>query len=221
MEQKIYCHCFHCVAGIILLGVSYGCTMPQPNQVTQSNSVTTTPTSIQTNNSQSNKPDTKTATISIEGEDTPITLRFYKQYSSVFTTYYPDAEFLSQGVSSGEGTGVKFIANFDGSKNEDAYVNLSFLNSFNSLEQLRSFVNGESGPIVSNGWQVVSRTQKTPYPWAQEQIVFRKGQDITGVVYLGQQNGKVFYTVTHYPVEYGDGFSPRADLILKNLQVGG
>ncbi|WYL96503.1 MAG: hypothetical protein HEQ35_24260 [Gloeotrichia echinulata IR180] len=40
-----------------------------------------------------------------------------------------------------------------------------------------------------------------------------------GNVYIGQQNGKAFYVISQFPGEYGDGFSPRADLILQNLQV--
>jgi hypothetical protein len=38
---------------------------------------------------------------------------------------------------------------------------------------------------------------------------------------LGEQKGKVFYVITHLPVEYGDSFETRADLIFKNLEIGG
>ncbi|WP_414566451.1 MULTISPECIES: hypothetical protein [unclassified Anabaena] len=210
----------HIAPATILLLTFWGCTVTQSNQTSPGNSTGATPTPIQSSyNSKSDRPETKTATISIEGEETPINLRLYQEYSQLFTTYYPDEDFISEGVSSGEGTGVRFISNFDGNKNEDAYVSFSFLNSFQTLEQLRNFVNGASGLIASNGWQIVNQTQDASYPWSQEQIVFREGQDITGVIYLGEQNGKVFYAVTHYPLEYGDGFAPRADFILQNLQV--
>ncbi|MCG6137134.1 MAG: hypothetical protein MET45_21285 [Nostoc sp. LLA-1] len=210
----------HILPATILLLTSWSCTGSQSNQTSPGNSIGATPTPIQSSyNSKSNRPETKTAIISVEGEETPINLRLYQEYSQLFTTYYPDEDFISEGVSSGEGTGVRFISNFDGNKNEDAYVSFSFLNSFQTIEQLRNFMNGASGPIASNGWQVVNQTQDASYPWSQEQIVFRKGQDITGVIYLGEQNGKVFYAVTHYPLEYGDGFAPRADFILQNLQV--
>lgn len=210
----------HIIACTVLLVTSWGCTVPQSNQATSGNSTDSTATPIDSSyNSKSNRPETITATISIEGEETPINLRLYQEYSDLFTTYYPAEDFISEGVSSGEGTGVKFITNFDGQKNEDAYVSISFLNSFQTIEQLRNFVRGESGLIASNKWEFVNQTQDASYPWAQEQILFRNGQDITGVIYLGQQDNKVFYVVTHYPLEYGDGFIPRADFILKNLEV--
>ncbi|WP_256973050.1 hypothetical protein [Nostoc sp. T09] len=209
------------MTGAILLATSLGCAAPLPNQLSSGNGLTATPTPIQASyNSKTNRPTTKTATISVEGEKTPITLRLYDQYSNLFTTYFPDKEFLAEGSSSGEGTGARFIANFGGSKNENAYVHIAFLNNLKTLQQLKSFVNAKNGLIASNKWRVVDRTQKVPYAWAKEKIVFSKGKSIVGNVYLGQQNGKVFYVITNYPVEYGDGFSPRADLILQNLQVG-
>ena len=61
--------------------------------------------------------------------------------------------------------------------------------------------------------------RNVPYRWAKEKIVFSKGKNIVGNVYIGQQNDKVFYVISQFPGEYGDGFSPRADLILQNLQV--
>jgi hypothetical protein len=210
----------HIIAGSILLITSWSCTIQQSNQASPDNSTETKPTPIESSyNSKSNRPETITATISIEGEETPINLRLYQEDSDLFTTYYPDEDFISESVSSGEGTGVRFITNFDGQKNEDAYVRISFLNSFQTIKQLRNFVKGASGPIASNKWQVVNQTQDASYPWAQEQIIFRNGQDITGVIYLGQQYGKVFYVITHYPLEYGDGFVPRADFILRTLEV--
>ncbi len=208
------------MAGTILLVTTLGCTIPAQNQLSSGNSVTPAPTAIQTSyNSKANKPATKTATISIEGEKTPITLKLYNQYSDLFTTYFPDKEFIAEGSSSGEGTGVRFIANFGGSKNENAYIHVAFLNDLKNLNQLRNFINGKNGLIASNGWRAVSRSQKVSYPWAKEKIVFSKGKDIVGDVYLGQQNGKVFYVILHFPVAYGDGFPPRADLILQNLEV--
>jgi hypothetical protein len=208
------------MTGAILLVTSLGCATPIQNQLSPDNNITATPTGIQTSyNSTTNRPATKTATISVEGEKVPITLRLYDQYRNLFTTYFPEKDFLAEGVSSGEGTGVKLIANFGGSKNENAYVHVAFLNDFKTLDQIRSFVNSKNGLLASNGWQVVERTQKAPYTWAKEKIVFSKGKNVVGNVYLGEQSGKVFYVITHYPVEYGDGFPPRADLILRNLEV--
>lgn len=217
----MYRRFIHPIAGLIVLGSSFGCVLPKQYEVGQSNTATF---AINTNeisySSKSNRPTTKTAIISIEGEKTTLILKLYAEYRNLFTTYFPDKDFLPEGVSSGEGTGVRFITNFGGTKNNNAYVSISFLNSLQNLGQLRRFVNGKSGLIATNKWRVVSRTRNAAYPWAKERIAFRQGRDITGNLYLGQQNGKVFYVITHYPVEYGDGFAPRADVILKNLQIG-
>jgi hypothetical protein len=204
------------LAGTLVLGASMGYVLHD------SRSVTATPTPILANRSTTNKPATKTATISVEGEKTPVTLRLYDQYSRLFTTYYPIQDFVPEEVSSTTGKGVRFIVNFGGTRNDNAYVNVVFPNGVNNLRQLRNLINGKSGLLASNGWQIVSRTRNVPYRYAQEKIVFNKKQDnenITGNIYLGQQNGKAFYVVTHYPVEYSDGFTPRADLIMKNLEV--
>lgn len=208
------------IASVIVLGSALGYVFSPEHQVTASNKVTASKTMEISYRPKSSKPTTKTAVISIEGEKTAIALRLYEEYKDLFTTYFPDKDFLPEGVSSGEGTGVRFIANFGGVRNNNAYVSVSFLNSLKNLGQLRRFVNSKSGLIAANKWRVISRTQNTGYPWAKEKIVFRQGRDITGRLYLGQRNGKVFYVITHYPVEYGDGFAPRADLILRNLQVG-
>ncbi|MBD2082498.1 hypothetical protein [Leptolyngbya sp. FACHB-17] len=39
--------------------------------------------------------------------------------------------------------------------------------------------------------------------------------------YIGEIDGRAFYVILYYPREYGDGFSPRADVILKNLKGRG
>jgi hypothetical protein len=168
--------------------------------------------------SQSTKPSTKKATLSVEGQKTSITLKLYENPN--FSTYFPLEDFLAESSSSGEGQGVKFIANFSGKKNENAYVHVAFLNNFQKYSQVSKFVNSKNGLIASNKWRVVSRNKKTPYPWAKETIVFSQGKNNLGSIYIGEQKGKAFYVITHFPAEYGDGFVPRADLILRNLSVG-
>lgn len=213
------------ITGTVVLTASFGCAIRPQNEVLTSTAVSDRPDAILASfPTKANRPPTKSVTIAVEGEKTPVTLRLYDQYSNLFTTYYPEQDFLPEGVSSGEGTGVRFIANFGGVKNNNAYVSFSFLRSTKNLGQLRNLISGKSGLIESNKWQVVSRTRTAPYRWVKEKIVFKKrqgNQNITGTIYLGQQNNKAFYVVTHYPVEYGDGFSPRAHLILQNLEVGG
>ncbi|HEY9670315.1 MAG TPA: hypothetical protein V6D11_02645 [Waterburya sp.] len=173
------------------------------------------------NTTNSEKPSTKTDTISIEGEKTQVTLKLYDRANGVFTTYYPEKDFIAQSRTLGEGTGTQFIYNVDGRQNQNVFVALFFPTKATTLEQLKQ-VAQQRGLIQPDQWKVVTRTTEVPYSWAKEKIVYQKrgsAQNLGGEVYVGEANGKAFYVVTHYPAEYGDGFGPRANLILKNLQV--
>ncbi|MGH1392647.1 MAG: hypothetical protein ACRAVC_01245 [Trichormus sp.] len=203
----------------IILGTFFGCALPQEEKVIQTQTPPLTSDAADNSDNSSQLPATKAATISIEGEKTPIILKLYEEYKSLFITYFPDQDFVPEGVSSGEGTGVKFIVNFDAQRNENAYIRVFFPNNIKTIAELETFVNSQSGLIASNKWRVISRSSNVSYPWAKQKIDFRQGQDITGTIYLGEQNDKVFYVINHYPAEYADGFAPRSDLILQNLQV--
>ena len=173
------------------------------------------------NPTNSQKPSTKTDIISIEGEKTQVTLKLYDKASGVFTTYYPEKDFIAQSRNLGEGTGTQFIYNVGGRPNQNVFVALFFPTKATTLEQLKQ-VAQQRGLIQANQWQVVTQTPEVPYSWAKEKLVYKKrgsSQNLGGEVYVGEANGKAFYAVTHYPAEYGDGFGPRANLILKNLQV--
>ncbi len=196
---------------------------PESTGATETNQ----PTQTANKTTESQKPATKTDTISIEGEKSEVTLKLHSvrlNDSKSFITYFPANDFVPESASSGEGTGIRFYYNVGGNQNEDVYVSVSFLNWINNLKQLEKFVTGKGGLIQSNQWKVVNRTEDVPYSWAKEKIVFEQrqgGENISGEIYLGEAEGKVFYVITHYPAEYADGFAPRANFILKNLQVGG
>lgn len=196
---------------------------------TPAGSTSESPTATQTNQSartaqsttNSQKPSTKTDIISIEGEKTQVTLKLYDKASGVFTTYYPEKDFIAQSRSLGEGIGTQFIYNVGGHQNQNVFVALFFPTKATTLEQLKQ-VAQQRGLIQPNQWQVVTQTTEVPYSWAKEKIVYKKrasSHNLGGEVYVGEANGKAFYVVTHYPAEYGDGFGPRANLILQNLQV--
>ncbi|MBD2409918.1 hypothetical protein H6H01_04155 [Nostoc calcicola FACHB-3891] len=209
------------MVGTILFSTFWNSNTPPQKLFSSSNSITATAAAVEiAHNSKANRPLTKAATISVEGEKSSINLQLYDKYDDLFTTYFSNEDFVAEGFSSGEGTGVRFISNVDGNKNENAYIAISFPNSFKTLEQLRSFVNGTSGLMGSNGWKVLSNTEDLSYGWTKQKIVFNEGEDMGGIVYLGQQNGKIFYVIIHCPSDYQEGFFPRADLVLRDLQVG-
>lgn len=147
----------------------------------------------------------------------PLTL--YDEASEVFTTYFPQEEFVVESVGSGEGTGARFYFSAGGTKNEAVYVALFFPAQAMTQAQMQTLVNQV---MQTNQWEVVNQSTDVPYAWAKERIVFEErtgSEPISGEVYLGEANGKAFYAITHYPVEYAEGFGPRVDIILKNLQV--
>lgn len=171
---------------------------------------------------ESKRPSTKTDTLSIEGEKSQVTLKLYDELSQVFTTYFPENDFVAESHRSGADTGSIFYYNVDGTKNKEVYVSVSFPTWANNAEQLERLLTAKGGLIQRNQWQMENRTQDVPYSWAREKIVYKEpgsSQNIVAEVYIGEDNGKPFYVITHYPAEYGDGFAPRADFILKNLEV--
>jgi hypothetical protein len=174
----------------IILGTFFGCAVPQEEKVIQTQTPPLTSDAADNSDNSSQLPATKAATISIEGEKTPIILKLYEEYKSLFITYFPDQDFVPEGVSSGEGTGVKFIVNFDDQRSENAYISVFFPNKVKNMAELESFVNSQSGLIASNQWRVINRSSNVSYPWAKQKIDFRQGQDITGTIYLGEQNDK-------------------------------
>jgi hypothetical protein len=172
---------------------------------------------------ESEQPSTKTDTMSVEGEKTEVTLKRYNQASEIFTTYFPEKDFVGESRNFGEGTGAWFIYNVGGRQNKNVFVAMFFPAKATTLEELQQSAQ-ERRLLEANQWQLVNRTKEVPYTWAKEKIVYRQrtgSQNIGGEVYVGEANGKAFYVITHYPAEYGDGFAPRANLILKNLQVKG
>lgn len=213
------------LAGILVLSTSVGCTNRPANPIEDGNSLAGTPTPLKViNKANTKRPPTKTATISVEGEKTQINLKLYNQESLAFSTYYPESYFIPKSGGSGEGTGVRFYVNSNGTKNQDAYIHFFFPARRTSVAQLKNMINGKRGLIATNGWKANSWSRDLPYSWAKERVVFnqRKGnQIINGSVILGEYKGKAFYVITHIPGDYGDGFGPRANVVFQNLQFGG
>ncbi|PIG92961.1 hypothetical protein [Gloeocapsopsis sp. IPPAS B-1203] len=206
------------ISNIFLLSIT-ACSFPTIKNTNNSTSdINIRDLAQDTQPTDTQKTPTKTATIDIEGEQTTVSLQLY---SHPFFTTYPTQDFLSESVASGEGTAVWFYANFGGTKNESAYVQFFFPGYAKTLDQLKqNWIEGENGLLASNGWQIIEVVGEVAYPWAKEKINFHQPEkNIIGTVYLGEAEGNAFYVVTHYPVEYGDGFVPRANVILQNLEI--
>lgn len=167
------------------------------------------------------QPDTKIMTMNLEGRSTEVTLKRFHQAPLPFTTYYPEKSFTPEMFSSADGTGVRFYFSPTGKKDEAAYISFFFPNRSNNPESIQDHILGEQGLLVKNKWELLDRTDIVSYPWAEEKLLYQHRTDselMVGAIYIGQENGKTFYALTHYPIEYGDGFEPRSNILLENLQ---
>lgn len=167
------------------------------------------------------RPATATGTISIEGEATEIELELFDAVPLPFTTYVPAEEFTKEVTATDEGNGVRFYFSPTGTPNKDAYIHVFFPKDAPTSEAMSEMLTGAQGLLTSNGWQVIDRTDSTEYPWAKERITYQQSTAegaYTGTVFVGEHEGRSFLAFTHYPLEYGDGFEPRAAIVLENLE---
>jgi hypothetical protein len=168
------------------------------------------------------RPETLTTTVSVEGEPTEVELQLFDEAGMPFTTYVPAEEFTEDVAASGEGEGVRFYFSPTGTPDEQAYLHIFFPTDAPDAEAMSELLMGEEGLLTTNGWQVVDRTNSVRFPWAEERIVYEQPTPqgtYMGSIFVGEHEGKSFIAFTHYPVEYGDGFEPRAEVILENLEL--
>lgn len=207
---------------ILLFSTSTACApqVPDANRPTQPTVDDTRSETPNPSPEQQSRPTTKTVTDQWTQAQIPVKL--YEQAGIPFTTYFPESDFIVENASSDEGTGVWFYSQLEGKKYQSAYVHIFFPSSSSTVEEMKNAVTGERGLMKTNQWQIIRTNQDVAYSWARERIDFEQGaqpQNIIGTVYIGEYNGKAFRVTEHFPADYGDGFAPRASIILKELQV--
>lgn len=162
------------------------------------------------------RPATVRDTIRVEGMAEPVTLRLYapsQGFPLPFTTYLPD-EMTAEPVG---GEGVRFEARFGGAPNRDAFVYLFVHPADETEDAARETVRAVAesyGPIRE--FAEVDPAHR--FPWSIVQFRFdgrQQGREpVVGAVGLGRHAGRLFHVIVQYPLEYGDGFPPRAQRIL-------
>lgn len=163
-------------------------------------------------------------TIFIEGTQETIQLTPYSEPNYGVATFIPEHDFIAEPSASGEGMSVKFISNFGGQKNPKANINVFFPAGNPGLDQLRDMTIGPRGLLAMNKWRLLKSDKKTklPYSWAQEYYTFqhKDGNNYSsGSVIIGESQGRAMQVIITYPSEYGDGFLPRAGILLKHVQI--
>jgi hypothetical protein len=167
------------------------------------------------------RPDTRVMPMTIEGKVIEMELELFDQQSLPFTTYVPTKDFENEVASSDQGTVAQFFFSPTGKKDKAAYVQIFLPARYTSVEDMRELLLSEQGLLATNSWQLVDRTDIVSYPWAREKFIYQQRveeQDFVGSIYIGDYQGRAFYALTHYPVEYVDGFEPRSTIMLENLQ---
>lgn len=171
------------------------------------------------------RPATRTDTVLIEGAPEPITTELYRppdDFPLPFTTYVPQDMHATADPS--ERT-AHFTAAFDGARNEDAFIHLYVFPPDTPEQEAIALARGykaAQGIPVSRGIEIISDELRPPeLQNAVEAFRFRYQSEekwfggIVGVARLGNRH---YMLVRHYPLEYGDGFIPRADLIFRSWE---
>ena len=151
------------------------------------------------------RPATATATVSVEGFDESIPLRLvrFENVPLPFSTYLPNA-WSSDVAASGEGTAVRLTT---GEPPFQGVVSVFVPSAGNDAAALARAVADSRG-----GAQPMDRLG-----WARSGYTFF-GDGVTGTVRTGEHAGVGFYVVEEFPLEMGDGFAPRAALVLDRLR---
>lgn len=190
-----------------------GCAAPEASEPNPEILVVSSADSPLASNLPQNLPERKTETIFVEGEPQEITLNLYREDPIPVVTYYPDNLSVNSACSQ-EGCGVFF-------EWLEAQVHVFVPPAGTTFEELEMGVTGDRGLLASNGWQQREFNNSPSYPWETKNIQFYDSENnLLGSVHLGQSEGQVFRVTVVFPGDMGDGFAPRADMILKNLQVG-
>lgn len=214
----------------LLVGIGFSslssCTMLGSNQPTPERSIATssespTGTPSPASSIESIRPDARVIPMTIEGKVLEVELQLFDQPSVPFTTYVPTKDFQKEVNSSDQGVVAQFVFSPKGKKAETAYVQIFLPTQDTSVDDMRDLLLGDQGLLKTNDWQLVDRTEIVSYPWAREKLIYQQQagkQTFVGSIYIGDYEGRAFYALTHYPIEYVDGFEPRSAIMLENLQ---
>ena len=164
------------------------------------------------------RPDTVTDTLLVEGMPERMRLRLVRSpegFPLPFSAYVPvDMEMAER--PPGEDPAVRFVAAFGGVRNEDAFMELAAYPE--GLDERAAVARAEA--VAGEGAEPLD---DPGYAWAERGWRWRGeegGEAYTALLILGRREGRWLHVLRRYPPEYGDGFAPRAGLVLESLRWG-
>ncbi|WP_420456336.1 hypothetical protein [Rubrivirga sp.] len=169
-------------------------------------SATTAPATDEAASPTSADPDS--VTISVEGTDQAVAVRRvrFEDVPLPFTTLVPE-RWADDVVSSGEGTAVRLTMGDPPRQGLVSVFVASEPDPAGAVERARA---------VAESYGEV-REVASAEPWTVQVFAF-SGPDAVGRVSVGEHAGVPFTVVESFPPELGDGFSPRASLVLDRLR---
>lgn len=159
------------------------------------------------------RPETLQDTLALEGTAQPVALRLYRTppgFPLPFSTYVP-SDLTPEAGSAGEEQTVRFVASFGGRRTDSAYVAVTVHADGVTEEAARrmlSAATGGSSPVAPG---------EQRYPWALAEYSGGGGPVVARGI-LGRHEGQFFHVLIRYPAEFGDGFPPRAGMVLEHWQ---
>jgi len=164
------------------------------------------------------RPQTRVDTLLLEGTAEPVELVLVRApagFPLPFSTYTTGDFIVEAAESEGGDPAMRFIAAFGGVRNDGAFLEVAVHPPGESEAEAAAHTEravGAGGDVVAPGepgldwavrrWRIGRRDPR--------------GGRILGFAALGRHGDRWFHVLARYPGEYGDGFGPRADLILEH-----
>ena len=150
-------------------------------------------------------------TIEIEGMEEPMVLKLYDHPDAPFLTYYPE-DLLVEETSSGEGDAYTFYANYEGTKNEEVYLEIYFFADHVTEEPSPEDADSTFAQRLEGMEEVDSATK-----WHEWSIKEFQTADASDHALLGEHEGQYFMMIVQSEPLYSEGFIPRVDKIIQHF----
>ena len=158
------------------------------------------------------RPETAEATILLEGMEEFIPVRLFVTpagWPLQFSTYHPDA-WVAETETGADGQVVRFTVNYEGQRNDDAYLEVIVHPAGTAEDEARQRV---AALAEERGLAEMPDGDERRQPWSLAEYA-TVSPAFEGVA-LGRHGDGWFHVHWHYPHDHADGFEPRRALIFR------
>lgn len=145
--------------------------------------------------------------LEIEGIKEETTFYFVKNEELNISTYYPE-DMLVQN----EKDKIIFYANFGNHEERDAFI---------EIYKLNGDVFSQQKEIVENVYHdyaiTENRKEDFVFAFSEQEFILQKG-DFFGIASVFHRGNQFFGMLIHFPLEYEEGFLPRAEKIILEMK---